>query len=545
MLKRTFGLLSLLFLGLGQCMLIAQAQSLSTDPDQFIQEFSSRLSKAGNGEKGRNASSTISDLWRSFKMEDDEKNTFIEQVNNMMARKFLFDRHIAEYTLAYASIKDASAYVQISPEQFFEVSAKAIKSLGEKRIRNYFNNLRAYVPAGELNKHAFFTWSAYQNDPRLVFIELVDDKKGTKYNAVVLRFTNTELSYRSARDSTQIFNTSGDFNLISKSFVGVGGMITWEKMGLAPDDVYVRLESYKTNFNYGKIKSDSAVFYYKSLIERPLKGYFEDLNLGYKNINKANFPYFRSYEGGVVIENIVEGVRYEGGFSLRGVRKLGSSYNKLVDYVPEPINESDFYEYGDDPYELDNSMDDVYGGYDLDEFGVEEGQGDDYYDDYYDDDSYTDDSYYDDVENDDYSEGDDYDDENNFSEMPLQEDIPFQVEKHVPAKLEIARGDRYVMKLQGEEFILDQVSMVSKGVQATIYISEEDSLYHPAMDLLFRVNDREVVLKKPKRTQLGRLPYTSSYHNFFLYFETIRWNLNSELIEFTAFIDQENKFSCY
>ncbi len=531
MLKRTISFFSLLMLGLA---LIAQ-NAITRNPTQFLQDFTSSLTKAGNGEKARDAASAISTLWQSGKLSDVEKNTFITQVNDMLARKYLIHRHIAEYTLAFTQVKDPNVFVKISSESFFEVAGKCIINLDDKRNRNFFNNLYAYLPAGNVNKHVYFTWKAHQADPRLIFLEVKDEKKGTTYRAPIIRFNNTELDYISARDSSKIYNTSGDFNLVSKAFVGLGGTLTWEKMGFAPDDVYVRFTDYRTNFNYGKITSDSAVFYYKSLIDRPLKGYFEDLNLGYKSIKKANFPYFRSYEGGVVIENIVKGVRYEGGFSLRGIRKLGSSYNKLVDYVPAPMEESAFSEYGSDPYAVDNGMDDYYGGFDLDEFGVEESQGETYYDDYYADDSYTDDTSYDDIGQD--TPAADYTEEENFFNGPMQ------VEKHIPAKLEIARDDRYVMKMEGEEFILDNDRMVAKGVSVTIYLSDEDSLYHPSMDLLYSDANRDVVLKKPKRSQLGRLPFASSYHEFFLYFETIRWNLNTDDIEFTAFIDQENKLS--
>jgi len=462
------------------------------------------------------------------------------QVNAMLKRKFLLNREVAAYTLAFAAIKKDNAFVQIPSSDFFQVSSQAIEKLDANRIVKYCTNLASYVAEGYMRKSDYFSWKSFQEQPRLIFLSLEDEKKKNSYSTPVIRFNNTELHYVSFQDSSKIYNTSGDFNLISKSFVGLGGTVTWEKLGFSPDDVYVRFIKYRANFNYGKITSDSAVFYYKSLIERPLKGYFEDVNLGYKNKNKANYPYFRSYEGGVVIKNIVEGVRYEGGFSLRGIRKIGSAYNKLVDYVPPPMEESEFEEYGDDPYAMDNSMDDYYGGFDLDEFGMEESNGDEYYDDYYANDDYTDDTYYDDIEDDTYPEDDgseDYIEESPFSEMPMQ------VEVRVPAKLEIARDDRYVMKMEGEEFILDDKKMVSKKVNVTIYISDTDSLYHPSMDLLYSDANRDVVLKKPKRSQLGRLPFTSSYHDFFLYFETIRWNLNTDGIEFTAFIDQENKLS--
>jgi hypothetical protein len=539
MLKSIISLVSIVFALLLSSPAYGQVYSLSTDADIFIQELESRLTKAGSGDKAREAASAMSDLWRSGGLSDDEKSTFITHVNIMLSKKYIITRSVAEYSLAFSALKNTNSHVQIPSEQFFEVSMQAILNLGEDRLRTYLRNLFEYLPEGYVYKRGSFHWFAHQTTPRLLFLEL--GEKGTKnsYQAPIIRFTNTELNFKSDRDSTKIFNTSGDFNLLSRGFVGLGGTITWEKMGLPAGDVYVNLRAYRTNFNYGNIEADSAIFFYKSLLKEPLQGRFEDRNVGYKNINSANYPYFKSYTGGVVIENIVPDVRYEGGFSLKGIRKVGSSYNVMVDYVPPPMEEEEFIEGADD---VDNSMDDVYMGYDLDQFGLEEGRGDEYYDDY-NDDAASDDDYYDDLYAEDEGGEDPYEEEEVWEEESGFSEGPMQIQKHVPAKLEIKRGESYVMKLQSEEFVLDQERMVAKNVEASVYFSENDSLSHPAMDLLFLVEDREVILKKPKRNQLGRLPFRDSYHEFYLYFETIRWNLNSDQIEFTAFIDKENKLA--
>lgn len=528
-----------LLLGLTAAQSFAQNATLPPEPAEFIQALTSRLNKAGSGEEAKKASNVMSTLWATG-MTEEEQTSFIAQMNIMLARKYNLTRVGAAYALAFAAVKDEMAYVDIPTEQFFEVTMSCILNIEEKRLRSYLNHLKDYVEAGYMFKRDKFYWQAFQKDPKLLLISV--EKEGQSYHAPVIRFTNTQFDYLSYRDSTRIFNTSGDFNLISHSFLGLGGRVTWEKMGLPAEEVFVKFKTYKTNFHYGTITADSAIFHYEELVGRPLVGEFEDKNLGYSNINTANYPAFKSYEGNVVIENFIPNVRYEGGFAIRGIRKFGSAYNEWVDYVPPVTDESDYYadDYSD-PGRVEESIQEMYDEFGLSEFQDEENYDDSYYDDY--ENSATDDDYY----NDDYEETDTGEEDWGAGEYPDESGgglgFPDKVQRHVLAKLELKRGDRYVMKLQGEEFVLGQERMVAKNVEASIYLADTDSLYHPSMDLRYSVEKQEVILKKPRRNQLGRLPYASSYHEFYLYFETIRWDLNSGELHFTAFIDKENKLA--
>ncbi|MEM6262513.1 MAG: hypothetical protein AAGI38_08405, partial [Bacteroidota bacterium] len=132
--------------------------------------------------------------------------------------------------------------------------------------------------------------------------------------------------------------------------------------------------------------------------------------------------------------------------------------------------------------------------------------------------------------------------EDGFSEIP-DFGLPSKVLKHVKAKLEIMREDTVVMRLAGEEFVLDMEKMVGKSAETTIFLSEQDSMSHPGMDLLYDVGSQEAVLVRPKRSATAQQPFSSSFHEFYLYFESIVWNLNTTEMHFTAFIDRENKLA--
>ncbi|MFK7973020.1 MAG: hypothetical protein AB8F95_21800 [Bacteroidia bacterium] len=533
--------LTMLLFGALLCIQSGYSQTLSDDPALFIQELHKLMGKAG-GESARTSSERLRFLWVSPEVTDEEKGAIIRHVNIMLSRKMAPRGTIDRYLLAYTQTREKEWHGTVATDQYLEVSQQCLLNLKEDKIQKYLIDLTSYMQTGILSAKEGYnfknTWEASQKDATLHFIE-IPRKKGKPYMAPVLRFTGTELFFESNRDSTRIYNTAGDYNLVSRAFLGIGGKVTWEKMGLSESDVFAVFQNFKINLNDGRMVMDSVNFFYKSLLDQPIVGRFEDANLGFKNKATARYPYFKSYGGGIVIENIVKDVRYEGGFSLKGIRKVGSAYNVWVDYVPAPMEEGDFIEDEYNEVDVDAATEELY-----DEFGGDYFEADETYDDDWGDDYETDDTYFeeaDEVEEDPYSEDDPYVEEPYEDE--IDEALLEKVEKHVLATLQIRRGDEYVMKMEGEEFVLDEIKMVARSLGVTVYLSENDTLYHPAMDLLYDVADRSIVLKKPRSNMLGRMPFTSSYHEFYLYFEAIQWDLDEDDIEFTAFVDKENKVS--
>ncbi|GAB4406391.1 MAG: hypothetical protein OHK0039_08100 [Bacteroidia bacterium] len=508
----------------------------STQPEVFIQEFTNVLNQS-RSERGREAATVLLPLWNSGQVTPEEQAQFIAQINIMVSKRFQTAPHLANYSLAFSRIKGGSTYAKIPVADFFAISLQCIDGLETERTAKYLRTLLEYVSDGYLIRRDRFYWRATQTDPKLLFVS-IKDKTGT-YAAPVIRFSDTDLYYSSTRynDSAVIRRTAGDFQMLSSSFVGNGGRYDWSKVALDPNLVYCDFRDYKLNLNYGLIKVDTVAFHYEGLVAGTLLGRFEDRNVGYKQINNANYPYFQSHEGGVVIENIIPNVRYEGGFSLRGVRKIGTSYDVLLGPAPQ----------GDDFYNPDAPAP-WYSDYSSEEFSEDETR-----------DNTNDETIWDLQESEEasYDGNDDdwnntgWDDENAWSEQGSLENyygdeayLYFeQPREHIKARLEIQREGRTVMRLLGEAFVLDLEKMISKNNEAIIYPSLADSIYHPAMDMLYTAKDSTVILKKPKSGNFKSIPFTSSYHEYFLYFETIIWDLRTDELQFTAFVDRENKVS--
>jgi len=521
--NKFLGILSLFMLTCTGLLAQGQVPSYDTIPEVFIQQFSQELTQNGR-EEGEYSALQLQTMWESGLILEAEKETFIRLTNLMVSKRFSTYAGLEPFTRIFIQLKGENSKLDIPVEDFFEVSETSIDALTPERTTRFYQIFSEYQKNGYPISRKNFYWELTQPNPKLSFETL--DAGDKTYQGPVFEYPITDLRYESSRhnDSTRIRETSGKFYPLSMTFIGEGGRVDWAKVGLPADQVYAFLGAYTFNLNYGLIKVDTVEFYYRDLIEGPLKGKFEDRNVGYKDLKTANYPYFKSYKGGVVIENLLPNIRYEGGFSMKGMRRIGTSYDLVKKKEDEKESESltgSILIEEEDKIDEWGDSEDTWGTYEEENSSFDS--------------------------DDEYESADDpwptVSEDGGFTyDAGGWGDLPPEVE-HIPAKMEIQRKGETVLKLSGEAFVLDDENMVGKKLEAILYTSDKDSLYHPSMDALYTKNDSTVTLKKPKRSVYARIPFTSSYHEYFLYFETIRWNLTKDELEFTAFIDKENKIS--
>ncbi|HEX2901341.1 MAG TPA: hypothetical protein VHS96_16620, partial [Bacteroidia bacterium] len=320
----------LMVLGLAVPTRAQNSKTLSDDPAKFIVEFESRIAPLGD-KATQQYVKTFRLNWETGKYTAGEQERFIAQTNIMLLKNYQIGGEVLTYAKAFELIHSDTARAKINIDAFFNVSDSCIITLDRIQSGRFYGFIQQYLGTGSVVKTSVSSWSMTQTDPVLDFKTKTNPETGKPVHFAFLTFGSTDLIYRTSRDSTHIYNTSGELNVMNKMFNAKGGKLDWSKMKLDPNDVYAELLDYGLNLNYSFVNIDTVIFHYNSLISKPLKGRFEDMNKGYTDINKANYPYFRSYDGGVVIENFIKNVRYEGGFSMRGVKKIGSAYFKLVD----------------------------------------------------------------------------------------------------------------------------------------------------------------------------------------------------------------------
>ncbi len=140
-----------------------------------------------------------------------------------------------------------------------------------------------------------------------------------------IKFDKLTLKCFAKGDSSRIFETKGVYYPTTNTWIGNGGKVSWERAGESPDTVYAKIPAakYKINFRKAEYKIDSVVFHNPNYFDIPLLGGLYEKVLAPTKMGRVTYPRFDSYTKEFIIENIVPGVDYEGGFSMYGERFIG------------------------------------------------------------------------------------------------------------------------------------------------------------------------------------------------------------------------------
>ncbi len=156
----------------------------------------------------------------------------------------------------------------------------------------------------------------YSRNPNYSF-RLIDD-------TLTLSLPETRLVCHSRTDSIEIYNTSGNLNLLSGIWKGNKGRVTWERSGFEGNKVYATFDDYQIDMSDSDFAVKDAVFYNRHYFNGPLKGDLEHKVTHIRTPSSSLYPKFESYDQLFNINNIHPNLHYKGGFSQHGAKFLGS-----------------------------------------------------------------------------------------------------------------------------------------------------------------------------------------------------------------------------
>ncbi len=481
-----------------------QAQTnYPTDPDAFQEEFLKRLKSY---EQRPGISEFIKEFptqWQTGTLFRREKQELIKILNVLNKKRIPLPTTQVDIVKILFALKDTASFVQLRPEAYFKLLNDFIRYERLKALPPFLKHFARMIPSGVLFKSTQYQWSITQ--PRITKLELeefFDTLSEKKVLGAFAYYDNTDLQYTAKGQTVTLKNIKGKINLNSLYFYIDQADYNWARLKVPETEIYVKLKSFIINLNTPEFKCTNAMFYYPSFLNKTLHGEFaENLRNLHVAPEKSRFPYFKSYDGGIVIENFIPHVRYEGGFSIRGLTKYGSKY---VDTVTVR-------------HKVEKDENDDYEDYAVnDEFGD---AGD----------------FYDDAEEDTWEDA-----QEEQEDEPEYYEETFIMEK--PASLTIFNLDnRKVLRIEGEEFALNPKNLSAENLKVTVFLKGGDTLFHPRMDLYYDVNTQDMSLSLNRKTKEARHPVLSSYHKFYLYFGGIKWNPNANQIYFTEIIDKEHR----
>ncbi|MCD6067620.1 MAG: hypothetical protein K0S33_2446 [Bacteroidetes bacterium] len=289
--------------------------SFSEDSVKYIKELDAYFQdNTANKDEAKKFVEDFGRFWKTPAFTKEYKESVYEISNKMLVKKLKPYPYFRDYLTAVANYIDAGK----DREGFLSWQACLEKSLAAKNNKAFGELLETSLNLFEANiffhSPAFDWYSvegeytfAYDSVPKVVFP----------------KFT---LKCRNAReDSLEITDIIGTYYPSSGRFVGKGGKTTWKRTGL-DDDVYVDLKKVSIDCKSGGYSCDSVFFHHPDYFEKPQLGKIIDKVI---TENKTDtYPRFDTYTKRILVKNVLKDVDYEGGFSMRGAKFVGSGDSK-------------------------------------------------------------------------------------------------------------------------------------------------------------------------------------------------------------------------
>ncbi len=129
------------------------------------------------------------------------------------------------------------------------------------------------------------------------------------------------------KDSTEIYDFTGTYYPDLFLLHCKEGKVTWEKAGYDPSAVYANVSGFDIDVTKSEFTCDSSLLTHPTYFQKPVSGKLTDRAVEIISPDKATMPRFETYENRFFIEDIYEGVDYEGGLALEGAIVRGTGTN--------------------------------------------------------------------------------------------------------------------------------------------------------------------------------------------------------------------------
>ncbi len=264
------------------------------------------------------------------------KNTAEELLNNYTAGVYS-ESQIEQMSLIYNEILRLKMRVFPETENYFRAINLANSALFEPRTISQFNttmiSLLHTLKPGNVSAYkrlikfalSFFNSNAISDaNSKQWVVEGGIPVFSFEAGKALVRFKNVDLITRTKNDTATIFNTEGIYFPVDQIWQGNSGRITWENSGLDPQNVYCELGNYQIDTKKSEFSADSVLMHYKPMISEAIEGKLVQRVMANKSNGDPKFPDFTSYQKRIVIDNLIDHVRYQGGFRLRGPNMIGT-----------------------------------------------------------------------------------------------------------------------------------------------------------------------------------------------------------------------------
>jgi len=306
------------------CVFTATAfsQSYPDNREKFVKEFQRIMAGYGRGDQLDFVKKDLSVLLLETKdFPDSYFSQMVATANLMETKRLKAYPEIFNYVFSvYSFVKTkqpASSYTAWHNSVDKLLDAKNIK-----KFNDFIELSAGFLSEGRIAESSNFTWYYYgpyefefTDKPQMRFTD----------GKLVCGVPNTDRKTRDEKrfvDSIVIYNTSGVYDPTFKKWVGKGGKIDWQRVGLPATETFAQIKNYDISMNLSRFTADTVLLT-TPYFNKPVVGQLTEQASRITREMDAIYPKFISYEKRLSIQNIRPDMDYQGGFSLEGSSLVG------------------------------------------------------------------------------------------------------------------------------------------------------------------------------------------------------------------------------
>lgn len=277
----------------------------------FLNDVTKLLSDANKRDAKEFVELKFAPAWNSDYFDDNSRKRIYGIADGMLKKRL---RAYPEFKNVFSTLVMFTESNQ-TKESFREWLTTMEKLLEDRRKANVNSFIESSVTLFESNTFYESSSTAWQaSNSQFTF----------RYDSLAkIEFGLIDLRCLAKNDSAVIYQTTGTYYPTEERFIGEGGRVTWERAGLDPNETYAIVEGDFEIRTKGSNFTIDSVLFFNAFFDYPLKGAITDKVLGGVSEESASYPLFESYNKHLKIRNIVEGIDYQGGFSMHGAKLQG------------------------------------------------------------------------------------------------------------------------------------------------------------------------------------------------------------------------------
>ena len=291
--------------------LFAQTKSFTNDQAAFLQEMTDFLVSADKKEGKPFMEQEFTPAWNGTFFNTAQRTRIVDLSNAMLKKRFEAFPSFRDYLASLVAFS-AGGRSGADFDTYMTCLESAAKSSRKQNLTDLIAMSASLFKDNTFYKGASVSWQS--SNPKFTFA----------YDSIPkVVFGTMDLRCLAKGDSAVVHNTSGVYMPTRGIFYGKGGRIDWVRAGLKSTATFAEWDhGYQVKVKSSELEVDSVSFN-DPYFEKTLFGKVTDKVLANVTEEKASYPRFESNDRRMKIREIVEGVDFEGGFTMQGAKLQG------------------------------------------------------------------------------------------------------------------------------------------------------------------------------------------------------------------------------